>query len=62
VNESACSRAGWRWSNPRALGLTVAGFLDMYFTNYVEAEGLSDPVLEELRNAIDRSMAKAPST
>jgi hypothetical protein len=27
-----------------AVGLTVAGFLDLYFTNYVEAEGLSDPV------------------
>jgi len=27
-----------------AVGLTVAGFLDLYFTNYVEAEGLRDPV------------------
>ena len=24
-----------------AVGLTVAGFLDLYFTNYVEAEGLA---------------------
>lgn len=27
-----------------AAGMTVAEFLDRYFTNYVEAEGLSDPV------------------
>ena len=27
-----------------AVGLTVADFLDLYFTNYVEAEGLRDPV------------------
>ncbi len=27
-----------------AAGMTVAELLDLYFTNYVEAEGLSDPV------------------
>ena len=27
-----------------AVGVTVAEFLDLYFTNYVEAEGLRDPV------------------
>jgi integrase len=27
-----------------AVGLTVAEFLDLYYTNYVEAEGLRDPV------------------
>ena len=27
-----------------AVGVTVADFLDLYFTNYVEAEGLRDPV------------------
>lgn len=27
-----------------AVGRSVAGFLDLYFTNYVEAEGLSNPV------------------
>jgi integrase len=27
-----------------AAGITVAEFLELYFTNYVEAEGLSDPV------------------
>jgi hypothetical protein len=27
-----------------AVGLTVSDFLDLYFTNYVEAEGLRDPV------------------
>jgi hypothetical protein len=26
------------------VGLTVAEFLDLYDTNYVEAEGLHDPV------------------
>jgi len=28
----------------KAVGVTVRDFLDVYFTNYVEAEGLSDPV------------------
>jgi hypothetical protein len=29
---------------PRAaVGLTIADFLDLYYTNYVEAEGLRDP-------------------
>ena len=27
-----------------AVGLTIADFLDLYYTNYVEAEGLRDPV------------------
>jgi len=27
-----------------AVGVTVADFLDLYFTNYVEAQGLRDPV------------------
>ena len=28
----------------KAVGVTVRDFLDAYFTNYVQAEGLSDPV------------------
>src|SRR4051812_34098982 len=31
-------------TSKKAAGLTVAGFLDEYFTTYVEAEGLTDPV------------------
>lgn len=44
-----------------AVGLTVAGFLDLYFTNYVEAEGLSDPVTVNSRlKAIKKVLGDLP--
>ena len=44
-----------------AVGLTVAGFLDLYFTNYVEAEGLSDPVTVSSRlKGIKRVLGDLP--
>lgn len=45
----------------RAAGLTVADFLDLYFTNYIEAEGLSDPVTIKGRlHAIKATLGDLP--
>jgi len=44
-----------------AVGLTVADFLDLYFTNYVEAEGLRDPVTVNSRlKGIKRVLGHLP--
>ena len=44
-----------------ALGLTVADFLDLYYTNYVEAEGLRDPVTIKGRlKAIKKELGDLP--
>src|SRR5205823_11970646 len=44
-----------------AVGLTVADFLDLYFTNYVEAEGLRDPVTVNSRlKGIKRVLDELP--
>ena len=44
-----------------AVGVTVADFLDLYFTNYVEAEGLRDPVTVNGRLKGDQGSATCPS-
>jgi integrase len=45
----------------RAEGVTVADFLDLYSTNYVEAEGLSDPVTIKSRlKAIKATLGDLP--
>jgi hypothetical protein len=47
----------------KAVGVTVADFLDLYFTNYVEAEGLSDPVTIKGRlKAIKDTLGDLPVT
>lgn len=44
-----------------AVGLTVVTFLDLYFTNYVEAEGLTDPVTVSSRlKGIKRVLGDLP--
>jgi integrase len=44
-----------------AVGMTVAGFLDEYFTTYVEAEGLTDPVTIKGRlKAIKATLGELP--
>jgi integrase len=46
-----------------AVGLTVAEFLDRYYTNYVEAEGLRDPVTIKGRlKAIKETLGDLPVT
>ncbi len=46
-----------------AVGVTVADFLDLYFTNYVEAEGLRDPVTIKSRlKAITETLGDLPVT
>jgi integrase len=46
-----------------AVGVTVADFLDLYFTNYVEAEGLRDPVTIKGRlKAIKETLGDLPVT
>jgi integrase len=47
----------------RAVGVTVADFLDLYFTNYVEAEGLRDPVTIKSRlKAMKETLGDLPVT
>jgi integrase len=44
-----------------AVGVTVSDFLDLYFTNYVEAEGLRDPVTIKGRlKAIKETLGDLP--
>jgi len=46
-----------------AVGVTVAEFLDRYFTNYVQAEGLRDPVTIKGRlKAIQETLGDLPVT
>src|SRR5579862_766234 len=46
-----------------AVGVTVAEFLDRYYTNYVEAQGLRDPVTIKGRlKAIKETLGELPVT
>jgi hypothetical protein len=46
-----------------AVGVTVADFLDLYFANYVEAEGLRDPVTIKSRlKAMKETLGDLPVT
>lgn len=46
-----------------AVGVTVADFLDRYFTDYVEAEGLRDPATIKGRlKAIKQTLGDLPVT
>jgi len=46
-----------------AVGVTVAEFLDRYFTNYVEAEGLRDPItIRGQLTAVKRGLGDLPVT